>query len=429
MRLGGFYLRNSVVLGLLSFASAPVFAAEDSFLRDSASGMQLRSLYFRRDLPGGRIQETLAAGGWIWARTGYWRDFVSFGGTVAGAGPVYGPERRDGAGLLKQHQEGYAVVSEAYARFKYPDHLLTVFRQSISATAPQKAEGVRPLASDTNYLGARDLRMTPLTYKAALLNGVLSPSLRYQAGYVAKVKDLNSEHFVSMSRLAGVTGRDEGMWTGGLQWSPAKDFWAQAFYYHVKDTLRIAYADVDRVTRTSRESYHRLAAQYTDQRSEGANLLTRREFRTWNAAVYAEYGWRWLTAYAAVASTGRGQQIRTPYSFGPFFVTQRIKTFNRAGEDAVLLGTTFNFAAAGFAGLTLDVNAAEGRHAIDAASGAAQPRWREYDADLVYRFAKESVVPGMRVRFRWATVREYFPARIDRTDDLRFDVNWAITFH
>jgi hypothetical protein len=57
------------------------------------------------------------------------------------------------------------------------------------------------------------------------------------------------------------------------------------------------------------------------------------------------------------------------------------------------------------------------------------PKIREYDTDFIYLFAKESAVPGMRLRFRWARVNEDFGTRTDRIDDLRLDLNWAVSFN
>ena len=406
---------------------AGAWAGEDSFTADAKVGAQFRSLYFNRDLPA-RIQESWAAGGWLWGRTGYWRDMLAFGGTVYGSVPLHGPDDRDGTGSLKPGQRGYGVLGEAYAKLKISNQIATLYRQRIGAN-PQKAEGVRSLQTDLNYLGSRDIRMTPLTYEAAMLNGSISDSLRYQAGYVSRVKDINADKFVSMSRLAGVNSIDEGLWTGGLQWSPRKDLWVQGFYYSVKDTIRIGYVDLDWVTRTSKDSYYRVAAQYSDQRSDGANLLTGRAFKTWNAGVYSEFGWHWLKVYGALGKTGEGQQIRTPYSFGPIYITQRIKTFSRAGENAAMLGTTFDLASVGLPGFSIDLNLADGRDALDPVTRATQPKWREYDTDFVYRFGKESALSGMQLRFRWATVKEDFGTRVDRTDDTRFDVNWAVNFN
>ena len=195
------------------------------------------------------------------------------------------------------------------------------------------------------------------------------------------------------------------------------------------DTVRIGYVDADWVTRVSRDAYYRFAAQYTDQRSEGANLLLGRAFKTWNGALYGEYGWHWLKLYGALGRTGEGEQIRNFYSFGPYYISQRYKVFSRAGEDAALLGSTFNLAGAGLPGFSIDLNVADGRHAIDPVTRAAQPKWREYDTDFIYTFAKESVAPGMRVRFRWARTYEDYGTRTDKTTDTRLDLNYAVTFN
>jgi hypothetical protein len=197
------------------FAAGGGAGAADPFVDDAKAGAQLRSLYFNRDLPTA-VQESWALGGWLWGRTGYWRDFLAFGGTLYASLPLYAPEDRDGTLSLKPGQDGYAVLGEAYARLKLQDQLLTLYRQRIGEN-PQKAQGVRGIQTDMNYLGSRDIRMTPLTYEAAMLGGPLGAGLRYQAGYVSKVKDINADKFVSMSRLAGVTTKDTGMWTGGLQ--------------------------------------------------------------------------------------------------------------------------------------------------------------------------------------------------------------------
>jgi hypothetical protein len=413
-------------LAVLLPAAAQAQSAGSPFVDDAKAGAQLRSLYFRRDLPSGSVQESWGLGGWVWGKTGYWNDWLQLGGTVYGVAPLYGPDGRGGTNVLTAAQNGYAVIGEAYARLKYREQEMTLYRQMIGRN-PQKAEGVRGIQTDMNYLGTNDTRMTPYTYEAAMLNGKITDSLWYQAGYVDGIKDRISEKFVSMSRFAGAN-KDAGLWNAGLQWQPVKDLWVQGSYYHVDDTIRIAYTDVDWVNRISKESYWRLAAQYTDQRSDGSNLLTGRDFRTWNGAVYGEYGWQWLQLYGAAGWTGEGAAIRNPYSFGPFYISQRVKTFSRAGEDALMAGSTFNLAPLGMTGFSFDFSIADGRHAVADGTGAALPKWREYDYDLIYRFPKESVVPGMRLRLRYGQVREDFGTRTDKTDDLRFDLNWAVTF-
>ena len=114
----------------------------------------------------------------------------------------------------------------------------------------------------------------------------------------------------------------------------------------------------------------------------------------------------------------------------PRSIDQYLKALREelAGEDAALLGTTFDLASAGLPGFSIDLNLADGRHAINPVTRGALPKWREYDSDFIYTFAKESAVPGMRLRLRWA-VYEDFGTRTDKTNDARLDLNWGVSFN
>jgi hypothetical protein len=411
-------------LALLA-ASTTTPAADSPYAPKPGWGLQVRSLYFDRDLPNNGNQDAWATSGQLWGRTGYLGDVVSLGGNLFVDVPFWAPDDKQGHNMLKPGNKGFSVVGEAYARFKFlQTQTFTVGRTTLGIN-PQTAEGVRSLQTDLNYLGSKDTRMLPLTYEAAMFAGRITDTLRYQAGYVDSVKDINSDSFVSMSRLAGVNV-DHGLWNAGLQWNPAKDLWVQGAYYSVKDTIRIGYADVDWVNRIDKLRYWRLASQYSDQRADGANLLG--DFSTWNFGVYGEYGHDWLKFYGAISSTGEGAAIRSPWSFGPYYIGQRIKTFTRAGEDAWMAGTTFDLGKFGMAGFSIDVNYADGRHAIDPVTRAGQPTWKEFDTDFIYRFQKDSPLAGARIRVRWGTVREDYGTRTDRTDDTRIDFNWGLTF-
>ena len=94
-----------------------------------------------------------------------------------------------------------------------------------------------------------------------------------------------------------------------------------------------------------------------------------------------------------------------------------------------MLGSTFDLASAGLPGFSIELNLADGRHAINPVTRAALPTWREYDTDFIYSFAKESAVPGMRLRFRWARLYEDYGTRVDKTTDSRLDLNWAVNFN
>src|SRR4051812_33748523 len=87
-------------VALRAIAQSDAHAQADPFMADAKAAAQIRSIYFRRDLPG-KDQETWAAGGVLWVHTGYWRDSIAFGGALHGALPLDAPRSRDGGGLLK----------------------------------------------------------------------------------------------------------------------------------------------------------------------------------------------------------------------------------------------------------------------------------------------------------------------------------------
>ena len=424
----------------LATLAAPAFAqqgstfwvagggAADPKIKDWKAGAQLRTLYFDQSPETGPDSEAWAAGGWVYGQSPYFFDLLSFGATGYGSLPLWKGEDAAATNMIQPNGNGIAVFGEAFARLQYARQGITLYRQIVDPRYPV-AGGVRANRADLAFVGKRDVRMVPLTYEAAMASGTLIDSLRYFAGYVWNVKDINSENFISMSEKAGGIGADEGMWMGGVQWAPIKDLWLQGWYHYVQDTLTMTFVDADYVNRPSKEWYWRLGTQYAHQGSTGADLLTGSSFSTWNWGAYAETGWKFLKGYGAYSTTGDGANIRTPYSKGPLYITQRIKDFTRAGEDAWLIGGTIDLGAVGLTGLSFDINASlDSTAGTNPSTGLANPKWREYDYDLIYRFGKDTWFDGMRVRLRYATLNEDYGTHTDKTTDFRVDLNWAVPF-
>ncbi len=61
----------------------------------------------------------MALGGYAGFKTGYFRDRLAFGATVYTSQKLYGPEDKDGTGLLQTGQEGYTVLGEVYGQFRF----------------------------------------------------------------------------------------------------------------------------------------------------------------------------------------------------------------------------------------------------------------------------------------------------------------------
>jgi len=402
--------------------------AADAKITDWKAGAHLRSLYFDQSPPGGNDPEAWAVGGWLYGQSPYFFDLVSFGATAYGSFPLWKGDNAGATNMLQPDGGSIATLGEAFARLQYAGQGITLYRQLIDPRYPV-ASGVRGNRADLAFVGKRDIRMLPLTYEAALASGTVSEDVRYFAGYVWDVKNINENTFASMSSLAGAAGTKDGMWMGGVQWAPVKDLWVQGWYHNVLDTLAISFVDADYVHRPSREWYWRVGTQYAYQSSAGRSQLTGGDFSTSNWGAYGETGWTFLKGYAAYSTTGDGANIRTPYSKGPLYITQRMKDFTRAGEQAWLIGGTIDLGVLGLEGLSFDVNAAiDGDAGINPGTGAANPTWKEYDYDLVYRFAKDTLFDGMRMRLRYATLSENYGTYTSRTTDFRIDLNWSLAF-
>ena len=251
-------------------------------------------------------------------------------------------------------------------------------------------------------------------------------SLNYYLGWINKAKPRNSNGFDDVGEVVGAENSDSDMWMGGLQYAPMKDFWVQGAYYVSNNVIRIGYLDTDYVMRLADKSYLRLAAQYTDQRSDGANALTGQSFSTKNAQAYVEWGNEWLAVYGTYSRTGSGADLRVPFSSGPIYTQQLTRSFVRAHETAWQLGIGADFGtwASGLSGY-FDVTS--GTDAINPTTGAKLADEIEYDLGVVYTLKqKGSFFDNLRARFRYGWVTDQTSVGDKKSTDLRIDVNLPI---
>ena len=165
--------------------------------------LQLRTYYFSRDKFDNTRSEAMAIGGWAGFKTGYFLDHLAIGATAYTSQHLYGDDDTDGTQILATGQEGYTVLGELYADFRIMDDLnLYVGRKEF----------------DTPYINRDDSRMTPKTFEGIVLQGRLKlgegESVKYGAGYFSKIKERNSDEFVSMSEDAGAKV-DRGVFAAG----------------------------------------------------------------------------------------------------------------------------------------------------------------------------------------------------------------------
>jgi hypothetical protein len=92
----------------------------------------------------------------------------------------------------------------------------------------------------------------------------------------------------------------------------------------------------------------RLGLQYTDQQDVGDAIGGR--FNTHVLGGRISGGWRGATLTLAGSSTADDSHIRSPYGGYPGCLSLMLSDFNRAGEDAWLIGAAYDFAELGARG-------------------------------------------------------------------------------
>jgi hypothetical protein len=392
--------------------------AEDrrkALVDDAAVTVHFRTYYFDRDKPDGSRSSAWAGGGWLGYESGWLRGFLQLGAVAYTSQPFWAPDDKDGTLLLKPGQDGYTVLGQAYAAFKYQDQVFTAYRQYV----------VQP------EVNAQDNRMTPNTFEGYTLGGKVA-GVEYYGGYLTKMKARNADAFRNMAATAGaVQGDGEGMWLGGVKGKPAKDLDLRLSVYHVPNILTSTYGDAAWVTPLGADVKLRLGAQAMYQTSDGDDNLTGASFDTWSAGVKADLIRGPATLSVVYTQTGENDTYRSPYGAWAGYTSMIVKDFFRAGEKAWLVGGTYDFAGLGAPGLALNVAAIFGRDAINPATGAALSDNDEYDVTFDYRLSAERWPAWARpfwVRARAVRVEEDLAGVTAVTKDYRIIVNYEWVF-
>ena len=232
---------------------------------DTRFDVRLRTYDFDRDNFDGSEDEALAIGGHAGFKTGYFRERFAFGATGYTSQRIYGPEDKDGTGLLAPGQEGYTVVGELFGELLLGEGTrLTIGRRGI----------------DTPFLNRNDSRMSPNTFEAIALQGLYGggegeAEWRAGAGYFDEIKLRNSDEFVSMATAAGApAGVERGVYVAGANYRKG-DVSIGAIDYYSDDIINIFYTEAKYALQLGKDRRLQFALQYSDQQGVGENLLGR----------------------------------------------------------------------------------------------------------------------------------------------------------
>lgn len=390
----------------------PVSKFERAFWDDATFTLHLRSYLLDRYDDPGSDPGAWALGGWAGYQTGWIGDTLQLGVVGYTSQPLWAPEDRDGTLLLYPDQEGYAVIGQAYAALKYEEQVLTLYRQIVNQ--PE--------------VNAQDNRMTPNTFEGGTLGGDVGP-VNYYAGVLTAMKKRNAVDFVNIAGAADV-GQDELMYLGGLVFSPIEDIKARTSLYVVPNLLASAYTDAVWTHDLGEDTSLRLSGQFMFQNGIGEELIPN-EIGAWIAGVKGDFTFGALTLTAGYTANGEDNDWKAPYGSWPGYTSMIVEDFNRAEEQALLLGASVDLGKLGLDGVSLTALAA---FTTDVAPGL--PEQSEYDFTADYRFTALSDSPTwdwlsplwLRARYALVEKDETDKDPDKQRDDFRIILNYELQF-
>ena len=384
-------------------------------LRDTRINAELRSMYLDRDNFNHTESEAWALGGSLGFKTGYFVNLLAVGATGYTSQRLSGPEDKDGTKLLQTGQRPYTVLGELYGQFRLSDQITAI-------------AGRTELSSP--FINAQDSLMTPNTFEAVAVKGVIGTedarTLRFGAGYVDKIKERNSEEFISMATAAGApAGVSRGVYVAGADFK-AGPFSMGAIDYYSADIINIAYTEIKCSVPLVKGLVLRLNAQYARQRGTDDNLLIGKSFSADQYGFKAETAIgsalftvaRTITANGTSNSPGSGTDMRNPWGSYPGYTSVQVENFYRAGEDATLLRAAYNFPIK--TGLSVYALWVHGSSPDD----VNQYAQTEYDGNVQW-IARSGVLKGLALRARYAHIAQAGP-KDEHENELRLILNYPL---
>ena len=368
--------------------------------------LHLRNYYFNRDRDHASDSKAWAQGGALVYTSDWWKDRVRFGVAGYTSQKLHGPEDKDGTLLLKPGQHGFSVLGEGWLEIRaFNDIYLKLYRQRLNLP----------------FINSRDNRMLPVTYEAATLIDRGHGSFIYGFGQIEQIKLRNDDQFVSMTEAAGIKEKDRGVTAAGSSYEFGPHASIGAMNAYAWDFMNIFYVEANGRLRTLGDWGFQFSAQYSDQQSVGDELGGDFDTHQFGAKLaVSHFG---FIATLGYTTTDNNAGIKSPWGGSPSYTSVMIEDFDRAGEDAWLIGISSDFSRLGFTGWSASINYVDG-DTPDRGS-IASPDTTELDITVGYRF-ESGPLKGLDVRLRRALVDKK-GSRDGDVEDFRVIVNYRTT--
>ena len=265
--------------------------------------------------------------------------------------------------------------------------------------------------------------MVPNTFEGYSVTGNFKRA-KFITGYISKIKNRDSDTFISMSEAAGVTEVDNGLFMLGVLFNPDNNFAIGAINYYVKDVINIFYSEANIIHITKRGFGIKLSAQYTNQMSTGKDLLTGSDFNTFVFSNQMAISYDYMVVRFAFSKTSDDSDIFSPFGGYPGYISLMEEDFDTAGEKAFLIGLSYNFGKLGFDWLSFYTNYAFGYDAIDTENRVSAPDQKEFNItlDIKPRIIKDR---NIWLRLRYANLDTQ--GEENNVNDFRVILNYNIT--
>ena len=379
---------------------------DDDFFSGSSLSLKPRSYLLDRSRDVNPDNVGWSVGGGVEWKSGWWLDRIRLAATGSFAPVVYGPEEKDGTGLWQPGPEGIAVLSELNATVRFAEQTgLRVGRQRF----------------ELPYLGSHDIRMIPNTFEAVVVSDVSTAldNLAWIVGYVNRIKLKNSDEFVPMSEAAGVEDEDRGVLMAGLKYLFPGGLKLSITNQHTFDIFNTFFAKAETEVALSGDWSVGLNLQYTDQRDVGDAFGG--DFETGLISGKVELNYARTTFRVAASSTGDQRGMFKPYGNPSNYLSVIVDDFDRAGEDAWLVGLTHDFGQVGPGELSTFANVVHGNTPDSGAN--ASPDETEYDLTVDWHLNR-SWSDRIWVRVRGAYIDQDEDVGGDDFFDFRIIINY-----
>lgn len=378
-----------------------------AFFADTRFLIKPRAYYLDRDRDVNQDNVGLAAGGALQYLSGWAFDRLQLRATAYTSQVVYGPSDEDGTLLFLPGPESFTVLGEANAVFRLTEHdVVRVGRQLF----------------ELPYLGSHDIRMVPNTFEAVAVGNASREGLAYIVGYVDRIKRKNDDDFVPMGEAAGAENGDQGVFVAGARYVFADGTEIAAIDQQTDDVFNTLFAKVEKAFAFGEDRSLKAFLQYTDQRSVGDDLIG--EFETDLLSAKLEYAWGKATLRLGASKTGSDRGIQKPYGNPSNYLSVIVEDFDRAGEDAWMVGGNYDFERLGPGELSVFANVVTGN--TPDSGPTASPDETEYDLTADYHI-EDGGARNLWLRVRAAYIDQDEGGGGDDIFDFRIIVNWDFT--